>query len=89
MGSTAKASSAVALVRSAPPREPAVREAQVARVGSAETEDPGLTDLVVRWKAPVMPEEEIDAWATRYRLCPKSRMTFVEYLVARGVGEIV
>ncbi|MGH7818396.1 MAG: hypothetical protein ACREQ9_01360 [Candidatus Binatia bacterium] len=42
--------------------------------------------LIERWHAPVMSEEEIEAWATRYRLCPKTGMSFVEYLIVRGVG---
>ena len=44
--------------------------------------------LFERWEAPVLPEEEIEAWATRYRLCPKSGMSFIEYLIVRGVGSL-
>ena len=44
--------------------------------------------LIERWQAPILPEEEIEAWATRYRLCPKSGMSFIEFLISRGVGEI-
>ncbi|MGH7856621.1 MAG: hypothetical protein ACREQY_04765 [Candidatus Binatia bacterium] len=72
----------VRLIRDFPSREPA-REPQA----SLPILVPDRTQrLIERWEAPVMTEEEIDAWATRYRLCPKTGMSFVEYLIARGVG---
>ena len=50
--------------------------------------DPSAAGLIERWQAPVVSEEEIEAWAARYRLCPKSSMSFVEYLIVRGVGHL-
>jgi len=99
MPPAAKSLTTVALIRGMPKEEPArtaepVSESPV----RAPQARPRAVDsvpiiertrsLAERWNAPVMTEEEIEAWATRYRLCPKSGMSFLEYLIARGVGAV-
>ena len=42
--------------------------------------------LIERWRAPVLPEEAIDALAALYRMTPKAGMSFVEFLIVRGVA---
>ena len=76
----------VALIRDYRSRETRLRETRPPAVdGSPEVPVRGLLE---RWQAPVMSEEEIEAWAARYRLCPKSAMSFLEYLIVRGVGHM-
>ena len=89
MRTSAKALTTVALIRSVPSRQAARENPLPDRPSPAgsvgERPGPGLAE---RWQAPVMTEEEIEAWATRYRLCPKTGMSFLEYLIARGVGSL-
>jgi hypothetical protein len=44
--------------------------------------------LIDKWHAPKLSEREIDIWATRFLLCPKTGMSFVEYLIVHGVGTL-
>lgn len=45
-----------------------------------------LTALIAGWRVPVLTEEQIEALARRYALCPKVGMTFAEWLIAQGVS---
>jgi hypothetical protein len=45
-------------------------------------------ELIARWRAPVMDESVIDAFAAQYLLTPRVDASFVEYLIFAGVGEV-
>ena len=78
----------VALIRDYRSRVPTGGGSAPVKKDEKVERDASATRLIEQWHAPVVSEEEIEAWAARYRLCPKSTMSFVEYLIVRGVGHL-
>jgi len=46
-----------------------------------------LRSTVKRWQMPRIDDDVLEGFATKYLSLPRGRMTFIEYLMAVGIGE--